>query len=112
MSLNEEDIKAVVFYRKEKAHATLREAEDMIETKHWNLAIQRMYYACFYMASALLMSAGLKSQTHNGVVGQLGMHYVSKGLLTKEDYIHDCFKIGLLEIIMISLTLQRKMYYH
>lgn len=85
MSLNEEDIKAVVFYRKEKAYATLREAEDMIETKHWNLAIQRMYYACFYMASALLMSAGLKSQTHNGVVGQLGMHYVSKGLLTKEE---------------------------
>ena len=33
MSLNEEDIKAVVFYRKEKAYATLREAEDMIEKK-------------------------------------------------------------------------------
>ena len=73
MSLNEEDIKAVVFYRKEKAYATLREAEDMIETKHWNLAIQRMY--------------------------------------KKEDCIHDCFKIGLQEITMISLTLQRKMYY-
>ena len=85
MSLSEEDIKAVVFYRKEKAHATLREAEDMIVTKHWNLAMQRMYYACFYMASALLVSAGLKSQTHNGVVGQLGMHYVSKGLLTREE---------------------------
>ena len=42
MSLSEEDIKAVVFYRKEKAHATLREAEDMIVTKHWNLAMQRM----------------------------------------------------------------------
>ena len=67
------------------AHATLREAEDMIVTKHWNLAMQRMYYACFYMASALLVSAGLKSQTHNGVVGQLGMHYVSKGLLTREE---------------------------
>ena len=85
MSLSEEDIKAVVFYRKKKAHATLREAEDMIVTKHWNLAMKRMYYACFYMASALLVSAGLKSQTHNGVVGQLGMHYVSKGLLTREE---------------------------
>ena len=64
MSLSEEDIKAVVFYRKEKAYATLREAEDMIAIKHWNLAMQRMYYACFYMASALLVSAGFKSQTH------------------------------------------------
>ena len=33
MSLNEEDIKAVVFYRKEKAYATLREAEDMIDKR-------------------------------------------------------------------------------
>lgn len=85
MSLSEEDIKAVVFYRKEKAYTTLNEVDDMIATKHWNLAIQRMYYACFYMASALLLSAGLKSQTHNGVVGQLGMHYVSKGILSKDE---------------------------
>lgn len=47
MSLNEEDIKAVVFYRKGKAYATLREVEDMVDTKHWNLVIQRMYYACY-----------------------------------------------------------------
>ena len=54
MSLSEDDIKAIVFYRKEKAYATLREAEDMIASKH--LAMQRLYYACFYMASALLIS--------------------------------------------------------
>lgn len=48
MSLSAEDITAVVAYRKEKAHATLREVEDMIATEHWNLAVQRMYYACFY----------------------------------------------------------------
>lgn len=47
MSLNKEDIKAVVFYRKEKAHATLREAEDMIETKHWNL----VYNGCIMHVS-------------------------------------------------------------
>ena len=85
MSLSKEDIKAVVAYRKVKSYATLWEAEDMIATEHWNLAVQRMYYACFYMASALLLSTGLKAQTHNGVVGQLGLNYVSKGLLTKDE---------------------------
>lgn len=85
MSLSKDDIKAVVAYRKEKAYATLREAEDMVSTQHWNLAMQRMYYACFYMASALLLSAGFKAQTHAGVMGQLGMNYVAKGLLTKEE---------------------------
>ena len=85
MSMNAEDIKAVVIYRKEKAYVTLREAEDMIATEHWNLAMQRLYYACFYMASALLINAGIKAHTHNGVIGQLGLNYVSKGHLTKEE---------------------------
>ena len=44
MSLSEEDIKAVVFYRKEKAYATLREAEDMIAIKHWNLVLCLFLY--------------------------------------------------------------------
>ncbi|WP_242386566.1 HEPN domain-containing protein [Phocaeicola sartorii] len=85
MSLSKEDIKAVVAYRKVKSYATLKEAEDMIATEHWNLAVQRMYYACFYMASALLLSGGFKAQTHNGVVGQLGLNYVTKGLLNKDE---------------------------
>ena len=85
MSLAKEEIEAVVAYRKEKAYNTLKEAEDMIDTKHWNLAFQRLYYACFYMASALLMSRGINARTHNGVVGQLGQNFVSKGFLTKDE---------------------------
>ena len=85
MSLAKEEIEAVVAYRKEKAYNTLKEAEDIIDTKHWNLAIQRLYYACFYMASALLMSRGINARTHNGVVGQLGQNFVSKGFLTKDE---------------------------
>lgn len=85
MSFGSEDMQAVVAYRKEKAYATLKEAEDMIATEHWNLAIQRMYYACFYMASALLISKGMRAHTHNGVVGQLGLNFISKGLMTKEE---------------------------
>lgn len=85
MSLGTEEIQAIVAYRKEKAYATLKEVDDMVATSHWNLAIQRMYYACFYMASALLVSKGLNVHTHNGVIGQLGLHFVSKGLLTKEE---------------------------
>ena len=85
MSMSKDDIKAIVAYRIEKAYAAMQEAEDMIASQHWNLAMQRMYYACFYMASALLLSAGIKAQTHSGVMGQLGMNYVTKGLLGKED---------------------------
>lgn len=37
------------------------------------------------MASALLVKNKISAQTHNGVVGQLGMHFVKTGKLNKED---------------------------
>lgn len=85
MTMNTDDIEAVVFYRKQKAYATFKEAEEMIATAHWNLAIQRLYYAAFYMASALLIKNKISAHTHNGVVGQLGMHFVKTGKLDKEE---------------------------
>ena len=85
MSMSPEDIKAIVFYRKQKAYATLQEAEEMIQTAHWNLAIQRLYYAAFYMASALLVKNKISAQTHNGVVAQLGMHFITTGKLDKPE---------------------------
>lgn len=45
--MNMDDIEAIVFYRKQKSRTTLKEAEDMIDSSHWNLAIQRLYYASF-----------------------------------------------------------------
>lgn len=83
--MNEDDIEAVVFYRKQKSRAALKEAEDMIETRHWNLAVQRFYYASFYMASALLMKNKISAQSHNGVVSQLGLHFVTTGKLDKSE---------------------------
>lgn len=55
----------------------------MIQTAHWNLAIQRLYYAAFYMASALLVKNKISAQTHNGVVAQLGMLFITTGKLDK-----------------------------
>ena len=85
MTLSAEEIRAVVFYRKERAWATLQEAEDALRDSHWNLAVQRMYYAVYYMASALLVKNRIFVHTHNGVVGQIGLRFVKTGKLTKEE---------------------------
>ena len=85
MSMNMDDIEAIVFYRKQKSRSTLKEAEDMIDSSHWNLAIQRLYYASFYMASALLLKNKISAQSHNGVVSQLGFHFVTTGKLDKSE---------------------------
>ena len=74
MSLSEEDIKAVVFYRKEKAYATLREAEDMIAIKHWNLAMQRMYY-CIMLVFIWLRHCWLVRDLNRRPMSRIGLTF-------------------------------------
>ena len=38
-----------------------------------------------YMASALLLKNKIPAQSHNGVVGQIGLYFVTTGRLSKED---------------------------
>ena len=38
-----------------------------------------------YMASALLLKNKIPAQSHNGVVGQIGLYFVTTGRLSKEN---------------------------
>ena len=82
MALSEEEKKAIITYRMEKAKQTFVEAEDNAALKHWNLVANRLYYAAFHAASALLISRGLSAKTHNGTIRLLGKEFVNTGLLT------------------------------
>ncbi len=79
--MDEESKKALITYRIERAYATLREAEVMRRESFCNAAVNRMYYACYYAAVALLLKHDLTTQTHNGVKTLLGLHFVSTGKL-------------------------------
>ena len=85
MPLTEEEKKAIVSYRIEKANGALVEARDCATMNHWSLAANRLYYAAYYASSALLVSTGYQSKTHEGTIGLIGQHYVRTGLLSKED---------------------------
>lgn len=85
MQLTEEERKAIVVYRLEKAESALVEAKDCVSLNHWNLAANRLYYAAYYASSALLISAGHAAKTHEGTIGMIGQHYVRTGVLTNED---------------------------
>ena len=84
MGLSEEEKKAIVKYRLEKAKETLLDLNAAIESKRWNNAANRMYYACFYAAMALLINDGHEARTHNGVKALLGLHYVTNELISAE----------------------------
>ena len=75
---------AIINYRRQKAYSSLNEASEVAKLGFWNLAGNRLYYAVFHMASALLLDKGLMAKTHGGVIHLLGSQFVYKDLLTKE----------------------------
>ncbi len=54
-------------YRLERATESLDEAELLINTGHLSAAASRLYYACFYCVSALLLTEGQASKKHSGL---------------------------------------------
>ncbi|WP_455664001.1 HEPN domain-containing protein [Phocaeicola sp.] len=81
-TLDEESKEALIAYRIQRAYETLKEAEVMIRESFYNAAINRMYYACYYAAIALLLKYNIQPQTHNGVKTMLGLHFISNGKLS------------------------------
>jgi uncharacterized protein (UPF0332 family) len=74
----------LIQYRINRAFETLREAETMIEHQFWNASINRVYYACFYAVSALLLKKGVDSSTHKGLRQMFGLHFIQTGVVSKE----------------------------
>jgi len=73
--MNEETREAIVAYRLENAHKTLNEIPIHIEHELWNTAVNRLYYACYYAVTALLINSGIEAQTHAGVRRMLALHF-------------------------------------
>jgi len=63
--LTPEMIESLVAYRLERAYNTIREAVDLLEKDHFNAAVNRLYYACYY-AVALLVKNNIKATQFYG----------------------------------------------
>jgi len=81
--LTEEMITALVAYRLERAKDTVQEAVDMLEKDHYNAAVNRLYYACYYAVSALLVKNNIQAHTHSGVKQMFGMSFIVNGKLPR-----------------------------
>lgn len=81
MTLTDDERIALVSYRIQKAFDTLEEAEGISTLGFWNAVANRLYYACYYATSALLIKNSFHAQTHRGVITLLGMHFIKTGKL-------------------------------
>lgn len=74
----------IVRYRMENALKMLSEVESHRQNGFYNTAVNRMYYACYYVATAKLISMGIEVKSHDGVRLNLGKHVVMTGILSPE----------------------------
>lgn len=68
----------------EKAFRFLKDADDMLEQKRWDLAANRYYYACYHMVHALFVPLGIATKTHDGTLSELGKNFILTGKLDKK----------------------------
>jgi len=62
----------------------LNEAVGIAQLGYWNAVANRLYYACYYMTTALLIYNGHTAQTHSGVIRLFGLNFVVNGIVSKE----------------------------
>ena len=78
------EIRTLVLYRLNRADESIEEALILLERGHTNTFVNRLYYACFYAITALLLSKGLSSSKHSGVRALFHQKFVKNGLINRE----------------------------
>jgi len=84
MTLQPENRNSLIRLRLQKAKETMAEVKGIIRLEYWRVAANRLYYACYYAVTALLIKNGYSAHTHNGVFTLLGKHFVLDGIVSKE----------------------------
>jgi uncharacterized protein (UPF0332 family) len=66
-------------YRLERARQAMEEADLLIASQRWRGALNRLYYAAFYAARAVLATRDLDSSRHSGTIALFQQHFVKTG---------------------------------
>ena len=67
-----------------KSGRFLSSADALLGLGDLDSAVSRAYYAMFYAAQAALLTKGLPSSSHGGVVSAFGEHFVKSGVFPRE----------------------------
>lgn len=83
-----------IAYRMAQADEAIQVAALALEHEHLRAAVNRLYYACFYAATALLLAEGHGSTKHRGVLTLFDRNCVLTGHLPKSmgRFLHRMFE--------------------
>jgi len=67
-----------------KAEKFISTAEYSLNTGDYDSCVSRGYYAMFFMAEAVLLTKGLRTSSHKGVISLFGEQFVKTGIFERE----------------------------
>jgi len=76
--------KTLIRYRMDRSKEALSAARLMYERSHYNDAVNRLYYSCFYAVIALLATEGIHPGKHTAARSFLNKNWIKTGKLSKE----------------------------
>jgi len=79
-----EETRILIMYRLERARESFEEAGILLEHGYANTVVNRLYYACFYAVTALLLTRGLSSSKHSGIRSLFHQIFVKSGQIDPE----------------------------
>lgn len=79
-----EQLEALIQYRLDQAHETLREADLLLGESALRGAINRAYYAMFYSVLALLATKRIGTSKHSAIIGVFDREFVKTGVFTRD----------------------------
>jgi uncharacterized protein (UPF0332 family) len=85
MGLKEEKKRDLIDLKIERANETIKEVPYLVEQGYYRTAVNRLYYACYYVVSALLLQEGYSVRTHNGIITSFSMHFIKTGIVSSEE---------------------------
>lgn len=71
------DKEALITFRMERARETLFEAQVQMDNALWRVAVNRLYFACFYAITALLVTKDDYPKTHKGLKQRFALLFVT-----------------------------------
>jgi uncharacterized protein (UPF0332 family) len=80
--MNDAEI-TLIRYRMDRSKEALSAAGLMYEKGHYNDAVNRLYYSCFYAVIALLATEGIHPGKHTAARAFLNKNWIKTGKLSK-----------------------------
>lgn len=68
----------------QKAKRFLKSAEILIKEEDYDSSVSRSYYAMFYSVEAVLLTKGVTTSSHKGIISKFGEIFIKSGVFPKE----------------------------